>query len=58
MTHDQLNEAATDIRHTILAKVEHPDFTIQDHLRVAVLLAEAADQQLTYAELLERSKAA
>lgn len=57
MTHNQLIEAATDIRHTILAKVEHDNFTIDDHLIVAVLLAKAADQQLAYAESLERRAA-
>ena len=58
MTHDQLNKAATDIRHSILAKIEHENFTVDDHLTVAVLLAKAADQQLTYAESLEQKAAA
>ena len=58
MTHDQLTAAATDIRHSILAKIEHDNFTVDDHLTVAVLLAKAADQQLEYAESLEKRAAA
>lgn len=53
MTHDQINETVTDIQDTVLAQIDNDNITVDDYLTIAVMLEEAAEQQLAYAESLE-----
>ena len=55
MTHDQLRQTATDIEHAAQAEIlsDNDTLTADDHLSLAVLLDQAANDQLAQAEALE-----